>query len=198
MKVSLANLPLFSVDKRQKRKWEYVLLTDIKFTHLPLDKNDRQFFSYDIFKCFFLNENDKMTIQISLKLAPRSPIDNKPALVQVMAWCRTGDNPLGETMNDPVHWRIYAALRRVELTLWILSHCKWLSRIISRNIIILLTWCHLNIFVSWRGPSQMVILMKYRLPSPTWWRIFLLKRMHMYEIYGENYSGVPPTLDIIH
>ena len=27
----------------------------------------------------------------TLKFVPRTPIDNKPALVQVMAWCRTGD-----------------------------------------------------------------------------------------------------------
>ena len=35
----------------------------------------------DIFKCIFLNENDRISIQISLKYVPRSPIDNKPALV---------------------------------------------------------------------------------------------------------------------
>ena len=35
----------------------------------------------DIFKCIFLNENDRISIQISLKFVPRSPIDNKPALV---------------------------------------------------------------------------------------------------------------------
>ena len=48
----------------------------------------------NIFKCIFLNENDKILIHIWLKLVPRSPNDNKPALVQVMAWCRTGDKPL--------------------------------------------------------------------------------------------------------
>ena len=35
----------------------------------------------DIFKCIFLNENDRIPIQISLKFVPMSPIDNKPALV---------------------------------------------------------------------------------------------------------------------
>ena len=39
----------------------------------------------DIFKCIFLNENDRIAIQISLKFGRRSPIDNTPALVQVMA-----------------------------------------------------------------------------------------------------------------
>ena len=52
----------------------------------------------DIFKCIFLNENDRIPIQISLKFVPRSPIDNKLAFVQVMAWHRTGDNSLPEPM----------------------------------------------------------------------------------------------------
>ena len=52
----------------------------------------------DNFKCIFFNENDRIPIRISLKFVPMSPIDNKPALVQVMAWWRTGDKPLPETM----------------------------------------------------------------------------------------------------
>ena len=39
------------------------------------------------FKCIFFNENDWVPIWISLKFVPRSPIDNNPVLVQVMA-CR--------------------------------------------------------------------------------------------------------------
>ena len=57
-------------------------------------------FADDIFKCIFLNENDTIPIQISLKCVPRSPIDNKPALVRVMAWRQTGDKPLREPMLD--------------------------------------------------------------------------------------------------
>ena len=30
----------------------------------------------DIFKCIFLNENDRIQIEISLKFFPKSPIDN--------------------------------------------------------------------------------------------------------------------------
>ena len=52
----------------------------------------------DNFKCIFLNENDRIPIWISLKFVPRSPIDNKPALVQVMAWHWTGAKPLTELM----------------------------------------------------------------------------------------------------
>ena len=49
--------------------------------------------SDDIFNCNFLNENGRIPIQISLKYVPRSLIDNKPVLVQVMAW---RDKPLPE------------------------------------------------------------------------------------------------------
>ena len=52
----------------------------------------------DIFKSIFLNENDRIPILISLKFVPRSPIDNKATLVQVMAWRWTGAKPLSEPM----------------------------------------------------------------------------------------------------
>ena len=52
----------------------------------------------DIFSCIYLNENDRIPIQIPLKYVPLSPIDNKAALVQVMAWRRIGDKPLSEPM----------------------------------------------------------------------------------------------------
>ena len=52
----------------------------------------------DISKSIFLNENDRIAIKFSLKFVPRSPFDNKSALVQVMAWRRTGDKPLPESM----------------------------------------------------------------------------------------------------
>ena len=52
----------------------------------------------NIFKCISLNENVWILIKISLKFVPRGPIDNKPALVQVIAWCRTSDKPLLEPM----------------------------------------------------------------------------------------------------
>ena len=52
----------------------------------------------DNFKCIFLNENERILIRISLKFVPRIPTDNKAALVQVMAWRRTGGKPLLERM----------------------------------------------------------------------------------------------------
>ena len=48
--------------------------------YLPLDNMDANL-ADNISKYIFFNENDKIQIQISLKLVPKSPIDNKPALV---------------------------------------------------------------------------------------------------------------------
>ena len=52
----------------------------------------------DMFKCIFLNENVRISIKISLKFFLKGPIGNKSELVQVMAWCQTGDKPLPEPM----------------------------------------------------------------------------------------------------
>ena len=46
----------------------------------------------------FLNENVLISFEISLKFIPKGPINNTPALVQIMAWCQPGDKPLFEPM----------------------------------------------------------------------------------------------------
>ena len=47
----------------------------------------------------FLNANSRISIKTSLNFVPRVPINNIPALVLIMAWCRPGDKPLaGPTM----------------------------------------------------------------------------------------------------
>ena len=53
----------------------------------------------DIFKRIFFNENFRISIKISPKFVPNDPADNKSALVQLMAWHRTGDKPLPEPMT---------------------------------------------------------------------------------------------------
>ena len=50
------------------------------------------------FKCIFLNENCRISIQISLKFVPNVSIDNMPVLVQILAWCLLGDKPLSAPM----------------------------------------------------------------------------------------------------
>ena len=55
-------------------------------------------FTDDIFKCILMNENIWISIKISLEFVSKDPNDNIPALVQIMAWHRTGDKPLSEPM----------------------------------------------------------------------------------------------------
>ena len=35
-------------------------------------------------------------IKISLRIVPKGPINNIPALIQIMAWPHSGDKPLSE------------------------------------------------------------------------------------------------------
>ena len=59
---------------------------------------DGRHFADDIFKCIFINENVWVFIIISLKFIPKGPMNDVPALVQTMAWCRPGDKLLSESM----------------------------------------------------------------------------------------------------
>ena len=68
-----------------------------ELTHWDQDKNGHHF-PGDIFKCIFLNENVWIWILLSLKFVSKGPINNIPALVQIMAWHLPGDNPLSEPM----------------------------------------------------------------------------------------------------
>ena len=61
-------------------------------------RQDGHHLADDIFKCIFLNENVWIPIKISLKFVPKDPINNIPALVQIMSWRRPGDKPLSESM----------------------------------------------------------------------------------------------------
>ena len=66
-------------------------------------------FTDDTLKRIFVNENVRISIKISLKFVPKGPINNISTLVQIMAWRRSGDKPLSESMLL-VYRRIYASL----------------------------------------------------------------------------------------
>ena len=63
------------------------------FNTLRLRQNGCHF-AYNIFKCIVLNENFWIWNKISLKYVRHGPVDKKSALVQIMAWRRSGDKPL--------------------------------------------------------------------------------------------------------
>ena len=69
----------------------------LTFNTLRPRQNGRHF-ADNTFKPIFLNENIRILIKISLKFVPKVPINNIPALVQIMAWRRPGDKPLSEPM----------------------------------------------------------------------------------------------------
>ena len=62
-------------------------------------------FPDDIFTCIYFSKNVRILIRISLKFVPKGPINNIPALVQIMAWRHPGDRPLYEPMmvSLPMH-----------------------------------------------------------------------------------------------
>ena len=62
-------------------------------------------FADDTSKRIFLTEIVRISIKNSLKFVPKGQINNFPALVQIMAWRRTGDKPLSEPMMTrlPTH-----------------------------------------------------------------------------------------------
>ena len=66
-------------------------------------------FADDTFKCIFLKENVRISIKISLKFVPKSPIDDIPALFQILAWRRPGDKPLSEAMMESLLTHICVA-----------------------------------------------------------------------------------------
>ena len=69
----------------------------VSFLTLRPTQNDRHLTNY-IVKCIFPNENVWFSIKISLKIVPKSPMNNIPALIQIMAWRPSGDKPLSEPM----------------------------------------------------------------------------------------------------
>ena len=90
-------------------------------------------FPDDIFKCIFLNENVWIPTKISLKFVPKGPINNIPAMVQIMAWRRLGDKSLSEPMvvSLPTHICVawpQPAPRGCQRSPWSVQKCPLNSR----------------------------------------------------------------------
>ena len=81
-------------------------------------------FPDDIFKCIFLNENVWISIKIPVKFVPKGPINNIPALFQIMAWRRPGDKPLFETMMVTLLTHICVTRPQWVNGVWTRFQCK--------------------------------------------------------------------------
>ena len=87
-----------SLSQCQQRSMMPLAVTGPHWVNTLRPRQDGRQFPDDILKCIFLNENVWITIKISLKFVPKGPINNTPAMVQIMAWRRPGDKPLSEPM----------------------------------------------------------------------------------------------------
>ena len=126
----------------------------------------------DIFKCIFLNENIWIVIKFSRKFIPKGPVNNIPALVQIMAWHHLGDQPLSEPMivslPTPIfvnqcQWVNTGGLNKMAgilQTIWkseIWFLCYKLEKnlnvlkvylMLSQHWVQVMAWCHWNIATS--------------------------------------------------
>ena len=59
-------------------------------------RQNGRYFADDTFKLIFFNENVGISIKISLKFIIKGPINNIPAMVQIMVWRWSGHKPLSE------------------------------------------------------------------------------------------------------
>ena len=89
--------------------WHQQTASAVMLTHLNTlrPKQNGLHFADDIFKRIFLNVNIRISIEISLKCVPEGIINNIQALLRIMAWRRTGDNPLIEPMLVRLPTHIY-------------------------------------------------------------------------------------------
>ena len=75
-------------------------LSGLTFNTLRPRQNGR-YFADDIFKCISLDENVWISLKMSLKFVPKVRINNIPALVLIMAWRRSDDEPLS-WLSEPM------------------------------------------------------------------------------------------------
>ena len=92
------------------------------FNTLRPRQNGRHF-ADDTFNCIFFNENVWIPIKIPLKFVPKGPVSNIPALVQIMAWRRSGDKPLSGPMM--VRLPTHICVTRPQWVKWHLGDFPW-------------------------------------------------------------------------
>ena len=115
-----------------RRIWRHITVCAVSLvvagyhlTHWGWDEMNN--ISQTTFQTNVFNENVWISIKISLTFVPKGPINNIPALVQMMAWRRSGDKRLSEPMmvSLPTH----ICVTRPQ---WIKTYCDNWGRIQMR------------------------------------------------------------------
>ena len=98
-------------------------------------------FADNIFKLIFLNEYVWIPIIISLNFVPHGPINNIPALVQIMAWRRPGNKPLSGPMMVILPTHICVTRPQWVNQLWCALYTNyhmvlsgWKKKVLSRRL----------------------------------------------------------------
>ena len=127
--ISVRKLPESDKSHFKEVLWCVVVMFN---TFRPRQNGHR--FADDNFKRIFLNENVRILIKISLKFVPEGPINNIPALVQIMAWRRSGDKPLSEPIM--VSLRTHICVIRPQ----------WVNKVnIVTTVFNLVFWCAMTL-----------------------------------------------------
>ena len=116
-----------------------------------------------MFQCIFLIENFLILNEISLKYVPYGPVDNMAALVQIMAWRRTGDRPLSEPMLVcfiDAYMRHSTSMSQSAVTLHNCSVYRW-TCVAQFLYEFLVTNCHLK-FLNIMWPVLNFFTMRYK------------------------------------
>ena len=131
-----------------------ILPTDLgdAFINASRPRQNSRYIAYNRFKRIFFNGIACISIKILLKFLPKGPISNILALVQKMAWRRSGDKPLSETM-----------VARLLTQVWV-TRPEWVNTSRPRH-----TGCHFPDDIS-NGFSWIKIY-KFRLQFH--WKLFL-------------------------
>ena len=116
--------------------WKYLKKTGNNFFNTLRPRQNGRHFADDIFKCIFFNENISISIKISLVFVLKGPINNIPALVQIMAWRRPGDKPLSEPRMEGL------------LTHICVTRPQWVNPLLSFSALLISIEC---VFERWGG-----------------------------------------------
>ena len=129
----------YSLGKHCGTEPQKAIPINLKFNTLRPWQNGRHF-ADNTFKSIFLNENIRIPIEISLKFVPKVPINNIPALVQIMAWRRPGDKPLSEPMMVRLSTHICISWPQWVKHLDYEAHIKWLAFYRQHSHMHFLSW----------------------------------------------------------
>ena len=127
----------------------------------------------DTFKCIFLKENVSISIKISLKFTvPKCPIDNIPALLQIMAWRQPGNKPLSEAMMVSLLTQIcFARPQWVKIFTEVSNLWVYMEKYCSLYQI-KLPLSHAIIYETWEKkaclPTKLLHIDNQRIPCYTW------------------------------